>query len=335
MVKNIKATVQKHKKSLLIGGIGCSLALAVGIGAYTVINGSDSEPSLLSEEDQTEAVTEFETQVFDEPVTYAESTEEFETLMPRLNEENQVRLLDIYLFELDGQLNQLSGMVSVLQEDLLSYDEDVDTLLSDSFIEKLPDNMVKGFLSELQNSYFVLSQDDDGIYSVKTDYPTFEEEYAESLSEDMKDYLALAEHSNEHEYYDSAAGHALFPELKDRLDLIRSLMDDDEAVEDSQLAVEEYMIYQALLGVADVGMNTEEGDYNQDAIDEMKIVIESSDDEQLNQDMQTIIDSMTEEGSYNDTTEELALSIVEDRFSELLASMENELDVESDTDAKE
>lgn len=325
--------MRTHKSLFILGGV--SLLLVITVGIYMLFHISEDSESSLSEEAQTEAVTEFQTHMLDDPIPYTEATTEFETLMPKVNKENQVQLLDTYMMELDSQLNQLNGMVAVLQEDLASYNEDIDTLLSDAFIQDLPDTMVKGFLSEMQDSYFILLQDDEGMYRVKTDYPMFKDKYEESLSDDMSDYLTLAEHANEHEYYDSAAGYALFPALKDRLDLIRSLMDGDEVLETSRLVTEEYMTYQSLLGIADMGMNTEDGEYNQDAIDQMKKVMDASDDDVLNQDMQTVIDSMKEEGSYGEKTEAKALSIIEDRFSELLSNMEQELGNEPDTNSEE
>lgn len=336
MMEKGKTHIKTHKKGWLIGGLvgGLVLGTVAYFGVQQVYEPSATS-SVMPEDEQAEAVSEFETTILDSPVSYADATDQFEELVPRLNKENKLRVLDLYMFELDSQLNRLSGVVPVIQEDLQAYDEDIETLVSDSFIDELPDTMVKGFLSEVSDSYFTLSKDDGGLYTVETDYAGFKEVYADNLSDDMSDYLTLAEHANEHTYYDSVAGHALFSELKDRLDLTRSLMDDDEIPAESQLMAEEYMTYQALLGIADMGMNTEEGEYNQEAIDAMEDVIDQSDDKILNQDMQTIIASMKEEGSYGSKTEEKALSIVEERFSDLLSNMEQELGNESGTDDSE
>lgn len=313
----------KKKIATLSGAV-----LFAGVAGTAFLGGGDEAPVKniipMTEKQQVKWLEDFEQEVIHEHIPYAEAEEKLNENVNRLKGDVKAEAIDMMIYRGGEREQQLKALLSIVEEDLHAYDNRAEGEgLTDEFIESIPDETVKGVLTTIKDSNFEVYKTLDGSYTASLDYKGLLEKYEDILPEDSVFNLKLGVHGMDHEYYDTASGHALFENMNSRYELMLELLESGKE-ENAWLENNAYELYGFILGFGDYGMNTEDGKYNKEAIKGMKEVIKVTKDETLAKDLKTIIDLTKEEGVYSEAIEKKALELRDKRFEEFVNKFSEE-----------
>lgn len=321
----------KKKVATLSGAI-----LLAGVAATAILGGGDVTPVKnvipMTEKQQVQWLEDFEKEVIHEHIPYAEAEAKLNQNVERLKGEAKAEAIDMMIYRGGEREQQLKALLSIVEEDLQAYDNRKEGEgLTDEFIEGIPDASVRGVLTTIKDSNFEVYKTLDGSYTASLDYKGLLKKYEDVLPEGAVFNLKLGVHAMDHEYYDTASGHALFDNMNSRYELMLDLLESGNE-ENAWLENSAYELYGFLLGYGDYGMNTEDGEYNKEAVEEMEKVIKVTKDEQLAKDMKTIIKLMEEEGSYTEEIEQKALQLRDERYKDFINKFGEEMDQPEEVD---
>lgn len=308
---------KKRKKQI---AIVCSTLLVSGVLILSGIN-KEEKADLPASQNMGEDMEKFNEAMFKDSLPIAESLLLLNEKLDSTDMPYKDNLIGPFVEKISIRAEKLNTTYRMFKSDFVHH--------TSGDIKKMnkhlnpSDPMLSAILEELEEPYFILLGTDIENSSIGVNYKYLQEKYGKLVTDDFNSRLTLMNFSNGYSYFDLEKGYPIFENVYARHNKINELIS-KKSEKSYYLMSQDYDTYYLFLGINNFGMNESETKYSEEALKSMEAFVLKHKHTDAGKDLEKVMESMKSEGMYGKKTEEVAVTILGERFGEYIKMMEEE-----------